>query len=563
MKKLFLLSALILCMAVRIVASPVDPATARLVAKNMYYERANIGGKINYDEIQIQDQYTIEEGNTTVYYIFNISGNKGWVAVSGDNVTIPVLSYALEGTYGSTTPPANFVLWMKSLEDKIMLAKERGLSQNAEAADLWLYYSNPDFMLSKSTAAVSPLLGSIAWGQGCYYNTQCPTASMGDCGHVPTGCVATAMAMIMKYHAYPTSGFGSHSYTHATYGTLSANFGTATYVWSSMPNTASGSNTELAEIMKHCGVSVDMNYDVNGSGAYLQNAAQAFNTYFIYAATYESKDTYSDADWKTMIKTNIDNSRPILYAGQDASSGGHAFVLDGYQGASNDYFHFNWGWDGSYNSYNYVTSLIPGNQSWNGDFSTAQEAVMGIYPNPAVTPQANFTSNSQSVQVNGMIIFTDISTNTPLQWSWSITPATGWVFVSSTNSSSQNPRVGFTATGTYSVSLTATNSAGSDTESKNNYITVTGGAGISESAEGIISISPNPAKDVILLNTGTYDVNDAAVILVSTNGQQIARNLQVREHGFSMDVSDLSAGMYTVVFKSRGLNFSGNVMITR
>ena len=96
-------------------------------------------------------------------------------------------------------------------------------------------------------------------------------------------------------------------------------------------------------------------------------------------------------------------------------------------------------------------------------------------PCTAVTPSApvaNFVGNPTTVNVGGTVAFTDQSTNTPTSWAWSITPATGWTY-SSGSATSQNPSVNFTVAGQYTISLTATNTTGSDNETKNNYITVT------------------------------------------------------------------------------------------
>jgi lysyl endopeptidase len=88
-------------------------------------------------------------------------------------------------------------------------------------------------------------------------------------------------------------------------------------------------------------------------------------------------------------------------------------------------------------------------------------------------PVAQFIGTPVTVNVGGTVAFTDQSTNNPTAWSWSISPSTGWTFVNGTSASSQNPQVTFTVQGTYTVTLTASNSYGSDSEVKQNYITVT------------------------------------------------------------------------------------------
>jgi hypothetical protein len=553
MKKLLFLTALVLFLGLFTFSSPVKIQTARLVAKNLYFERANIEGKADYGSINFSEEFIIDRNGVPMYYVLNVSDHRGWVAVSADDRTVPVICYALEGSFGEVPVPENFTFWMKNYENQIAFAIEKNIPQPAKSADLWMYYCNPNFELAKNTLAVSPLLGSIAWDQGCYYNAQCPVDGSGDCNHVWTGCIATAMAQIMKYHAYPTHGYLSHSYTHATYGTLSANFGTATYGWASMPNSVTSSNTEVAEIMKHCGVSVDMNYDVSGSGAYCSDVEYALKTYFIYAASYAIKGAYSDADWNALLKGDLDLSRPILYAGQDPS-GGHAFVCDGYQGSSNDYFHFNWGWSGYYNSYNYLDNLIPGGNSSNGNFSTSQEAIIHIYPNPATTPAADFTANQTNININSYINITDQSTNTPLVWSWTVTPSAGTSFIIGTTSSSQNPRIRFTIAGQYTISLTASNSAGSDAETKTNYITVTSGIGMDDiTAISAIKVYPNPVSSMLYIETGLLNPADIEITLSNIVGSNINRSgiLSSEPGRIIINVSSLPQGLYYVKISYR------------
>ncbi len=91
----------------------------------------------------------------------------------------------------------------------------------------------------------------------------------------------------------------------------------------------------------------------------------------------------------------------------------------------------------------------------------------------ALAPVANFSASATNVSTNTVVTFTDLSTNTPTSWAWSISPATGWSFSGGTSASSQNPQVLFTSAGTYSITLTSTNGIGSDQEVKTSHIVVT------------------------------------------------------------------------------------------
>ncbi len=205
---------------------------------------------------------------------------------------------------------------------------------------------------------VDPLLSTL-WNQGTYYNQLCPTDPNGPGGHVWAGCVATAMGQVMKYHDHPDQGTGSHSYYAAGYGTQSANFGVTTYEWSSMPNQINSNNLPIATLLYHLGVSVDMQYSPNGSGAYSSDARDALVDYFSYSPNAQllPKNSFPIETFIYKLQNELNLNRPVYYSGS-GSGGGHAFVCDGYQG--DDYFHFNWGWSGYGDGYFYLNNLNPG-----------------------------------------------------------------------------------------------------------------------------------------------------------------------------------------------------------
>lgn len=234
-----------------------------------------------------------------------------------------------------------------------------------------------------------PLM-TTKWNQSPYYNALCPANSV-------TGCVATAMAQIMKYWNYPAKGTGFHSYNHPTYGTLSANFGGTTYQWSSMPNTVNSANNAVATLMYHCGVSVNMDYSPQSSGAYVIQdsptpqacSEYALKTYFGYRSTLQGvqRNNYNQTQWINLLKIELNAGRPVLYAGF-GSGGGHAFVCDGYD--NNNFFHFNWGWGGSSDGYFQTSALNPGSLGTgggSGGFNSDQQVVIGIQPPSGGVPQ--------------------------------------------------------------------------------------------------------------------------------------------------------------------------------
>jgi hypothetical protein len=182
----------------------------------------------------------------------------------------------------------------------------------------------------------------------------------------------------MHYWKYPTTGWGSHSYSNAGV-TLSADFGNTTYDWDHMPDslTESSSDAEVnavATLLYHCGVSVDMYYTQNGSGANTKDVPNAMVRYFSYSKQihWEKRSTYNDEEWLALLKGNLDLLQPVYYNGS-GNHGGHAFVCDGYD--SNDLLHFNWGW-GVANGYFSLGNLNPLAYT----FNKSQFAIFDIYP---------------------------------------------------------------------------------------------------------------------------------------------------------------------------------------
>ena len=398
------------------------------------------------------------------FYIFNFEGG-GYVIVSADDNITPILGYSDDNNFPENITNETVKWWMDGYNKQISNVISNKI-EDLQSKKEWTNVLNNTF-LQKGAKSIGPLL-TTNWGQGCYYNTKCPVdynSPSGYCSHVPTGCVATAMAQIMKYNSYPAKGIGSHTDTDKTYGTLSANFGTTTYNWSNMTApSVTTENADVATLMYHCGVAVNMMYSADGSGAYVDDAAYALKNYFGYTnATYLQRSSYTASSWDAIIKSNIDQLSPVFYSGIDVNiSSGHAFVCDGYDNSG--YYHFNWGWNGSANGYYALSALKPSGSGY--DFSSSQMVIVNIKP-PVVAPVADFTASAISIAAGSSVNFTDNSTNTPTSWQWVFTGATP------SSSSVKNPQnITYSTVGTYSVSLTAKNANGSNVKTKTNYINV-------------------------------------------------------------------------------------------
>ena len=306
-------------------------------------------------------------------YVYNI-GNQGFVIISNNTVLPPVLAWSDQGIFPDLEEaPDNFVSWIQHYDKMVEYAMANHIAPEDKIQRQWEATAQGIFG-TRNAQTVNPLV-STHWNQDCYYNEYCPATSGGwwwdgPCGHCYAGCVACAMAQVMKYWNYPETGFGSHSYVHSQYGEQSANFAATTYHWDQMPNDVWNNNDAVATLLYHCGVSVNMNYSASGSGAYSADVETAMRSYFGYCgAKYREKNSYSEEAWISMLKTELDLSHPIYYSGANGDSG-HAFVCDGYD--NNDLMHFNFGWSGSGDGF-YSTYDVNG-------FNQGQAIVMNLFP---------------------------------------------------------------------------------------------------------------------------------------------------------------------------------------
>ncbi|HLN53100.1 MAG TPA: C10 family peptidase [Lentimicrobium sp.] len=351
-------------------SAPVDIDIVRKVAKNFMMIRSHHFASAQAVNTEIKEVLALPSDDVKAYAINFTDG--GFIIVAADNASIPVLGYSFEGNFTNDQIPPQVAAWMQVYYNKISDVRQNNIPPTTEIIQEWDNLIKGESVL-RSNSEVTPLLNTT-WDQGARYNSLCPADPMGPGGHVWSGCVATAMSQIINYWRYPLQGTGSHGY-YSDYGYLSVDFGASNYDYNQMNNSIGGEeNYEMAEIQYHCGVAVDMMYSPDGSGAYSEDAANALKDYFSYSQDLglELKQDYSESEWANLLINNLDNGWPMYYHG--FGSGGHAFNVDGYQGT--DYFHFNWGWSGSYNGYYYLSNLNPGGN----DFTWGQGAIVNFYP---------------------------------------------------------------------------------------------------------------------------------------------------------------------------------------
>lgn len=414
-------------------AKEVKPEAAKRVAQNFTTRIDTEKGQKEYTLVHTRvhalqnHSETRQQTEVPLFYVFNAIDDAGFVIVSADDNAIPVLGYSTTSTFDSSNLPNNFSKWLEGYKNQIRFIITHEIKATEEIKKMWEQLENarPLNQAAKDHQEVPPLL-STKWSQAPFVNDLCPWDDSRSARAV-TGCPATAMAQIMKYWQYPANGTGFHSYNHSIYGTLSANFGATTYDWNAMPDFVEGPDNAVATLMYHCGVAVEMNYGVDASGSYViidysptpqQTCENAFQQFFGYdTQTIQGvlRANYSDQNWKNLLINELDNNRPIQYAGFGA--GGHTWVCDGYD--NNEYFHMNWGWGGHADGYFLLDALNPGSGgtgSGAGTYNDTQQMLIGIQPPSGGSPSNGITlydavtvSPNPAFYSNGFEVRTDLA----------------------------------------------------------------------------------------------------------------------------------------------------------
>ena len=383
-------------------AGPVSPKTAEQVARTFWNQHRDKDVSAQTSPMQQL------EVRWDAFYLFAADGNNGFVIVAADDAVRPVLAYSFHNAAMRDSVGREMSWWLDGWQQQVEVCRQQGYKATSEVAGEWsrLLYGPAE---PRPLTAVAPMV-TTQWDQDEPYNDSCPSRSGwgGYAMHAATGCVATAMAQVMRYWSFPVRGIGTHTYYSQSisgwgqgFGQQTVDFGATVYDWENMPNTltsvsSNAQKSAVATLMYHCGVAADMMYGTafeGGSGAFIHNipllsyghTLNGMIQFFGYSAnaTGMDRDHYTDSVWTAMVRGEIDARRPIIYAGGDESSGGHCFVCDGYD--DEDRYHFNWGWSGAGDGYYTLNHLAPGIGGTGGgtgtyDFSNGQQMLVGIQP---------------------------------------------------------------------------------------------------------------------------------------------------------------------------------------
>jgi Leucine-rich repeat (LRR) protein len=309
------------------------------------------------DQLKLIQVYVSADSAKNRLYGFTIESG-GYIFAIDTDTSVIIPAYSLSGSFDPSRVNPALRAFIRAYE-----SSEISISKNTQ---------------SLAKGSVSPLLEKegINWNQLGVYNDACPWDAAAN-KHALAGCVAVAMGQILRYHKYPASGTGSYSYNHPVYGILTADFGNTVYNWNNMPGTLTSANSDVATLLYHAGVSVDMYYTPSESGASSSKVAPALINYFKYSnPTYVDNDNfaYGTNEYQVVLREELNNNRPFYY--EVTGDPSHAVVCDGY---TDEYFHINFGWGGFDNGYFLISDIKP---AGGHIFGFKGNAVIGISPVP-------------------------------------------------------------------------------------------------------------------------------------------------------------------------------------
>lgn len=508
-------------------------------------------------------------------YFFTDKNNTSFIVMASEKAVIPVIAYSFESGLDAQLPAPVMDYFIG-----VNAGIEKAISEKAVPDALveaeWKAVSSRGELPVYLKSAVAPLL-TTTWDQGCKYNDSVPEHVDGPCLHCYAGCVATAMGQVMKYHNYPPVGTGSNIYGTGNYSNIHVDFSQASYNWAAMPNSITTNNSYIAQLLYHAGVSVNMGYDFDGSGASSQDAAYAFADHFGYAdyAFFAERDNTSDEFWIQLIDNELRCRRPVYYSGH-SSSGGHAFVCDGIDNSNR--LHINWGWGGSSNGYFMLSSML--------GFNDGQAAIFGV--EPAIgdveycQPSSVYTAMTDTIEDGSGVNKYGNGTNC----SWTIQPAgAGLIYIHFTEVAlDKDMDVVYIYNGTSTSDPMVTSVTGFELPSEilvwgpsahivfqsDNLLRADGFklfyttclAGIEEAwNEGKISVFPNPADEYMNIEIDPMILPAVIRIeLVSLTGQTIMV-VDNPVQSEMLEVGSLSEGTYGLRFIGENDSFSAFIQI--
>lgn len=337
-------------------------------------------------------------------YLFTGNDGNGLIVASASSLTPAVLGYADSGKLDPASLPPSLDALLQGYSSEIA---------QAEAGEVMRVPAK-----SAEREAIAPLC-KTQWNQNAPYNDLVPELNGQRC---MTGCVATAMAQVMKTFEWPAEhgeGFVSYKWSTANK-QLTYDLSKSTLDWASMlnnydNNATAEQNNAVATLMRDCGYATNMQYSLSASGTTAITIPPALYYNFGYDKGVRTLQRfyYTLSDWEEIVYNEIKNGRPVILTGVSNAQGGHCFVCDGYD--SDRYFHINWGWGGMSDGYFLLSALNPETQGIGGStggFNNSINACIGIQKPveesklyTAILGDGNFGTIEASYATDSKVIF--------------------------------------------------------------------------------------------------------------------------------------------------------------
>lgn len=305
------------------------------------------------------------------FYVFTRNEGKGFIIVSGEDTTYPILGYSLDEPIGDVKKlPENISSWLVQLADAINEIRGKNLSPSQEIKSMWESPAIGNIILQHETAL---------WNQDAPYNKYAP---LDEGKRSYAGCGPAAVAIVMRYHKWPQVGNGyTESYVTETKKIpVDARNLNHPYHWENMPlkinqGTILSQIDEIATLISDIGCAFKADYSKEGTGTYTDLTALCEKFGYNPQMYKLYKEDYKSESWEHILQKELNANRPVLYSAFTEESG-HLFVLDGY--TDNSYFHVNWGWGGHYNGYYRISSLSPTEEQ---NYSQYHSIILNFEPN--------------------------------------------------------------------------------------------------------------------------------------------------------------------------------------
>lgn len=347
---------MVMCLSVSVLmAEPVSKQKAMQIAAQVIGSKSGMKKAPAISTMQAEAVFdkTDAKGNPYIYAVSR-KGASGYVLVSGDDRYVAVLGYSDDGPFDINDMPDAQRAWIQGYIDemKSLDAKNYAPSKVVRATPSW--------------AAIKPMT-TTKWYQLAPFWNNLPEIEGIRC---VTGCTTTAMAQMLNYWGKKT---GKPVGTIAPIPAYKTERGlqleelpTTVFDWNLMRDnyietTTAEQQAEVAKLCQYLACGMQTEFGTSPMGGSIGESVNVISTLLNYfgfdkTVTMESRPLYLLNDWNEMIYNELANQRPVLMGG-NRKEGGHAFIVDGYDG--DGMFHVNWGWMGRSDGYYRMSVMDP------------------------------------------------------------------------------------------------------------------------------------------------------------------------------------------------------------